>query len=62
MLLEHPLEGNVPVHENASRALGCKFGGNDRVHIGSAAETIGEEQDVGVALRRDREGAEAIDA
>ena len=62
MLLEHPLEGNVPVHENASRALGCKFGGNDRVHIGSAAETIGEEQDVGVALRRDREGAEVKDA
>ena len=45
-----------------SRALGCKFGSSDRIHVGSAAETISEEQDVSVASRRDRKGAEVIDA
>ena len=55
-------KGNVPVVGNVSRALGCKFGGSDRVHIGSVAETIGEEQDVGVTSRRDWGGTEVIDA
>ena len=50
-------EGNVPIDKNVSRALGCKFGGSDCVHVGSAAETILEEQDVGVTSRRDRQGA-----
>ena len=54
-------EGDVPV-ENVSRALGCKFGGSDCVHVDSAAETIGEEQDVDVSPRRDRKGVEVIDA
>ena len=45
-------EGNVPVDENVSRALGGKFGGSDRVHVGSAAETIDEERDAGVPSRR----------
>ena len=31
-------------------------------NVGSAAETIGEGQDVSVTSRRDREGAEVIDA
>ena len=57
-----PPEENVPLDENVSRALGCKFGGGDRVHVGSAAKMIGEEQDIGVTLRRDWEGAEVVDA
>ena len=55
-------EGSVPVDENVSRALGCKLGSCDRVHVGSAAETINEKQDVGVPSGRDRKGAEVIDA
>ena len=49
-------EGNVQVDENVGRALGCTFIGNDCEHVGSAAETIGEEEDVGVTSRRDRRG------
>ena len=55
-------EGDVPVDEDVSRALSCKFGCSEYGHVGSAAETIGEEQGVGVSSRRDREGAEVIDA
>ena len=47
-------EGNIPVDENVSRALGCKFGGSDGEHVGSAAETTGEEQYAGVTSRRYR--------
>ena len=55
-------EVNIPVDENVSRSLSCKFGCSDCEHIDSAAETIGQEQDVGVTSRRDREGAEVVDA
>ena len=48
--------------ENVSRALSCELGCCDNKHVGSAAETIGKEQDVGVTSRRDREGSEVIDA
>ena len=54
--------GNIPVDENASRALSCELGCSDQEHAGSAAETIGEEQGVGDTSRRDRDGAEVIDA
>ena len=57
-----PPEENVPLDENVSRALGCKFGGGDRVHVGSAAETISEERDVGFISRCDRKGSDVIDA
>ena len=30
-------------------------------HIGPTTEAVGDEQDVGVALRRDRKGAEVVD-
>ena len=55
-------EGSVPVDKNVSRAFGSKFGSSDRVHVGSAAETISETQDVGVTSGHDRKGAEVIDA
>ena len=55
----HPQRGKYRL---ISRALGCKFGSSDRVHVGSAADTIGEEQDVGVTSRRDRQGVKVIDA
>ena len=54
-------EGKIPVDENVSRAVGCTFGGSDRVHFGSPSKTI-EEQDVGVTSRRDRKGDEVIHA
>ena len=38
------------------------LGGSDPVHVGSAAETLGEEQDIAASSGRDREGAEVIDA
>ena len=38
-------EGNIPVDENVSRALSCELGRSVCEHVGSAAETIGEEQD-----------------
>ena len=41
-----------------SSELGC----NDCEHVGSAAETIGEEQDLCVISRRERERAEVTDA
>ena len=55
-------EGNIAVDDNVSRAPSCKFGYSGCEHVGWAAVTIGEEQDVGVTSRRDREGPEAIDA
>ena len=55
-------EGSVPIDDNVSRTLGGKIIGRDRVHIGSAAEVIGEEPHVGVTSRRDRKGVEVLDA
>ena len=55
-------EGDVPVDENVCRAVGGKFGSSDRVHVGSAAETVGEEQDVDVASGCHRRGADVTDA
>ena len=54
--------GNIPVDENNSRALSCELGCRDCERVGSATETIGKDQDVGVTSRRDREGAEVIGA
>ena len=54
--------GNIPVDENNSRALSCELGCRDCERVGSATETIGKDQDVGVTSRRDREGGEVIDA
>ena len=43
-------------------ALSSKFRCNDCEHVNLAAETIGEERGVGVTSRRNREGAEVINA
>ena len=53
--------GIIPVDDNVSRALSWDLSCSDCEHVGSAAETIGEEQDVGASSRSDREGAGAID-
>ena len=50
------------VDENVSLALSCELGCGDCECVGSASETIGEEQDVGFTSRHDREGAEVVDA
>ena len=57
-----PPERNIPVDENVSRALSGELCRSDGVHVGSAAETISEKQDVGISSRRHRERAEKVDA
>ena len=54
----HPQRGTYRLY----RALRCELGCSDCEHVGSATETIGEEQGVGVTSRCDREGGEIIDA
>ena len=56
-----PTVGSL-VDENVSLALSCELGCGDCECVGSASETIGEEQDVGFTSRHDREGAEVVDA
>ena len=58
----HLQMGIYQLYENAGPALSCELGYSDCEHVGSAAETIGEKQDVGVTSRHDRERAEVIDA
>ena len=57
-----PQEGSVPVDDNVSRALSGELCRCDGVHVGSAAETISEKQNVGISSRRHRERAEMVDA
>ena len=47
--------------ENVGRALSGELGGSDGELIGPTTETVGDEQDVGVASRRDRKRAELVD-
>ena len=54
-------EGNAPVDGNVRRALSCELGCNDCGRVGSAAETVSEEQYVGVTSRRYREEGGIID-
>ena len=61
ILRGHPQRGISQINGNTIRFPSCKFGCRDCEHVGSSAETIGEEQDVGVTSRRDRQGAEVID-
>ena len=49
------------VGENVGRTLSDELGGSDGDHIGPTTETVGDEQDVGVASRRDRKRAEVVD-
>lgn len=55
-------EGDISVSENVSLALGGEVSRCDCEHVGSAAESTSEEQDVGVTSRRDQEWAEAVNA
>ena len=57
-----PPERNIPVDENVSRALSGELCRCKGVHVGSAAETIREKQDVGIPSRRHREKTEIVDA
>ena len=61
MLRGHPKRGIYRLMRMLA-VLSCELGGCDCEHVGSAAETIGEKQDVGVTSRHDRERAEVIDA
>ena len=49
------------VDQNVGRALSGELGGSDGEHIDPTTETVGDEQDVGVASRRDRKRAEIVD-
>ena len=55
-------DGDVPVDKIVGRVRGCKFCSSDRLHVGSAAETISEGQYVGVTSGRDRKDGEVIDS
>ena len=50
------------VDSNVGRALRGELGGSDGEHIGPTTETVGDQQDVRVASRRDRKRAEVVDA
>ena len=49
------------VDQNVGRALSGELGGSDGELIGPKTETVGDEQYVGVASRRDRKRAEVVD-
>ena len=57
-----PPERNVLVDQNVGGALSGELWGSDGEHIGPTTETVGDEQDAGVASRRDRKRAEVVDA
>ena len=52
---------DVFVDQDIGRTLSGKLSGSDGEHIGPTTETIGDQQDVGVASRRDRKRAEVVD-
>ena len=47
--------------QNVGRALSGELSGGEGEHIGPTTETVGNEQDVVVALRRDRKRAEVVE-
>ena len=53
--------GKVLVDQNVGRALSGKLYRSDGAHIGPTTKTVGDEQDVGVASRRDRKRSEVVD-
>ena len=44
-----PPDGHITIDEDIGRALGGELCGCDGIHVGSAAEAISEEQDVGIS-------------
>ena len=61
MVRGHPHKGMYFVDQDIGRALCGTLSGSDGEHIGPTTETIGDQQDVGVASRRDRKRAEVVD-
>ena len=57
-----PPKRYVLVDENVSGAGGGELGCFHRVHVGTAAEAVGEETDVGFATWSQRQWAEVVDA
>ena len=49
------------VDQNVGRALDGELGGSNGKQIDPTTETVGDEQDVDVASRRDRKRAEVVD-
>ena len=47
--------------QNVGRALSGELSGSDGEHICPTTETVGGEQEVGVASQRDRKKAEVVD-
>ena len=54
-------EENVFIDQDVGRALSGELCGGDREHLSPTTETVGGEQDVTVASRRDRKKAERVD-
>ena len=50
------------VPQNVGSALSGELGGSDTEHIGPTTETVGDEQDVGVASWRDRKKTVVVEA
>ena len=61
MVRGHPHRGEVFVDKNVGRAVSGELGGSDGENIGPTTETVGDQQDVSVASRRDRRRAEVVD-
>ena len=53
---------DVLVHQNISSAFGCKFICANGKSVSAPAERVSEKKYVGVSFRRNRDGAEIIDA
>ena len=52
----------VLVNHNVGGAFGREFGPRNGVNVRAPAETVGEKENVGILLGRDREGAEVVNA
>ena len=61
MVRGHPLKGMDFVDQDIGRTLSGKLSGSDGEHVGLTTETIGDQQDVGIASRRDRKRAKIVD-
>ena len=61
MVRGHHHRGNYGFDQNVDRTLSGELGGSDGEHIGPTTETVCDEQDVGVALRRYRKRADVVD-
>ena len=58
----HPQRGMYWFDEDVGGAGGGEPGCCHRVHVGTAAEAVGEEKDVGIATWSQRQWAKVLDA